>query len=281
MFRRTMTAMQSFFIADERAVRQESESKGDIFTKYGKILAALVLALAMCLGLTACGGGNSDSDNNDNTDPIQTAPPVIEGAVYDSAAGASAYGEYYGVWEGASGAKCDTLEVSAADGGMYFTFYKAGEITASGSAQVIEEYGKLYFFNEHDGCAYLAQGSTTELAIESLGTYVISSSGTDGADEAFADIADVWYLDGEKDGLSCIVILSDGQWGLGERSEAGEDFSTVDRGQLEQDPNDADQYYAHSSDFEGVTYDMHTPAEKDTFWWGGENDTYLRQANSQ
>ena len=102
-----------------------------------------------------------------------------------------------------------------------------------------------------------------------------------GADEAFADIADVWFPDGEKEGLSCIVILSDGQWGLGERTQAGEDFVTVDRGQLEQDPDDADQYYARSSAFDDVTYDMHTTAEKDLLWWGGENDTYLRQADSQ
>ena len=53
------------------------------------------------------------------------------------------------------------------------------------------------------------------------------------------------------------------------------------RGQLEQDPDDADQYYARSSTFDDVTYDMHTTAEKDLFWWGGENDTYLRQADSQ
>ena len=181
--------------------------------KYGKILTAFMLALAMCLGLTACGGDNG-GDSNDNNDSIQTPPPVIEGAAYDSAADASAYGEYYGLWEGSSGAKCDTLAVSATDGGMYFTFYKDGEIMASGCAQVIEEYDQLYFFNEHDGCAYLARGGATELAIESLGTYAISGSGSNGADEAFADIADVWYLDGEKDGLSCIVILSDGQWGL-------------------------------------------------------------------
>ena len=188
--------------------------------KYGKILTAFMLALAMCLGLTACGGDNG-GDSNDNNDSIQTPPPVIE------------------------------------------------------------EYDQLYFFNEHDGCAYLARGGAAELAIESLGTYTISGSGSNGADEAFADIADVWYLDGEKDGLSCIVILSDGQWGLGERTQAGEDFVTVDRGQLEQDPDDADQYYARSSAFDDVTYDMHTTAEKDLFWWGGENDTYLRQADSQ
>ena len=136
-------------------------------------------------------------------------------------------------------------------------------------------------FNECDGCAYLARGGTTELAIESLGTYTISGSGSNGADEAFADIADVWFPDGEKDGLSCIVILSDGQWGLGERTQAGEDFVTVDRGQLEQDPDDANQYYARSSAFDHVTYDMHTTAEKGLLWWGGENDTYLRQADSQ
>lgn len=127
----------------------------------------------------------------------------------------------------------------------------------------------------------MARGGATELAIESLGTYTISGSGSNGADEAFADIADVWFPDGEKDGLSCIVILSDGQWGLGERTQAGEDFVTVDRGQLEQDPDDADQYYARSSAFDDVTYDMHTTAEKDLLWWGGENDTYLRQADSQ
>ena len=90
----------------------------------------------------------------------------------------------------------------------------------------------------------MARGGATELAIESLGTYAISGSGSNGAGEAFADIADVWYLDGEKDGLSCIVILSDGQWGLGSALRPGEDFVTVDRGQLEQDPDDADQYYA-------------------------------------
>lgn len=28
---------------------------------------------------------------------------------------------------------------------MYFTFYKDGEIMASGCAQVIEEYDQLYF----------------------------------------------------------------------------------------------------------------------------------------
>ncbi|MDY5333310.1 MAG: hypothetical protein SPG84_00225 [Vescimonas sp.] len=55
----------------------------------------------------------------------------------------------------------------------------------------------------------------------------------------------------------------------------------MDRGQLEQDPDDADQYYARSSAFDDVTYDMHTTAEKDLLWWGGENDTYLRQADSQ
>ena len=108
-----------------------------------------MLALAMCLGLTACGGDNG-GDSNDNNDSIQTPPPVIEGAAYDSAADASAYGEYYGLWEGSSGAKCDTLAVSATDGGMYFTFYKDGEIMASGCAQVMEEYDQLLGTDELD-----------------------------------------------------------------------------------------------------------------------------------
>ena len=127
---------------------------------------------AGCAGAAAHSGqappllwnGDNAGDSNDNNDSVQTPPPIIEGAAYDSAADASAYGEYYGLWEGSSGAKCDALAVSATDGGMYFTFCKDGEVMASGCAQVIEEYDQLYFFNAHDGCAYLARGSATELA---------------------------------------------------------------------------------------------------------------------
>ena len=65
----------------------------------------------------------------------------------------------------------------------------------------------------------------------------------------------------EKDGLSCIVILSDGQWGLGAHSGRG---GLCHRGPRPtgQDPDDADQYYARSSAFDDVTYDMHTTAER-------------------
>ena len=38
--------------------------------KYGKILTAFMLALAMCLGLTACGGDNGGG-SNDNNDSIR------------------------------------------------------------------------------------------------------------------------------------------------------------------------------------------------------------------
>lgn len=251
--------------------------------KISRRMAALALALVMCLTLAACGGKKNQDDLNDDGDNngvVLQAPPVLEGAAYDSAADASGFDAYYGVWKGADDARCDTLEVSATEGGMYFTFYKDGQVTASGGAQVIPEYDSLYFFNEHDGSAYLTQGSASEMTVESLGTYTMDNSAAKPAG-AFSDIADVWFQDGELNGASCIVIESNGRWTLSERSATGEELAEVDHGYLEQDTGDAEQYAAHSDQFDDVTYDMHTTYERDTFWWGGENDTYLRQANSQ
>ena len=219
--------------------------------KISRRMAALALALVMCLTLAACGGKKNQDDLNDDGDNngvVLQAPPVLEGAAYDSAADASGFDAYYGVWKGADDARCDTLEVSATEGGMYFT--------------------------------YLTQGSASEMTVESLGTYTMDNSAAKPAG-AFSDIADVWFQDGELNGASRIVIESDGRWTLSERSATGEELAEVDHGYLEQDTGDAEQYAAHSDQFDDVTYDMHTTYERDTFWWGGENDTYLRQANSQ
>lgn len=147
--------------------------------KISRRMAALALALVMCLTLAACGGKKNQDDLNDDGDNngvVLQAPPVLEGAAYDSAADASGFDAYYGVWKGADDARCDTLEVSATEGGMYFTFYKDGQVTASGGAQVIPEYDSLYFFNEHDGSAYLTQGSASEMTVEFLGTYTMDNS---------------------------------------------------------------------------------------------------------
>ena len=123
---------------------------------------ALLFAGLLCLAMTACGSDDGDG----------TAPARIDSAPYDSAAECTGYDDFIGLWEGTDDAAGDTLEVTPTDGGMYFLIYSGEEVTVSGTAQEIPEYGCLYFFNQHDGNAYRTDGGTDGLTIGSFGTYV-------------------------------------------------------------------------------------------------------------
>lgn len=91
----------------------------------------------------------------------------------------------------------------------------------------------------------------------------------------FSDIADTWYLDGYENAESRIEINADGEWKLYEDDGDG-NYNMVDYGRLTQDPDAEEQYYAHSEVFDDCTYDMYMPLGQVSFWWGGENDTYMR-----
>ena len=89
----------------------------------------LIMALLMCLAITACG-------NDDSSDDDYRAPAVIEDAAYDSAAAYdSSYNEYLGLWAASDSDVCDALEVEAIDSGLYFTLYNGYDIVAAGNAQ--------------------------------------------------------------------------------------------------------------------------------------------------
>lgn len=125
----------------------------------------LIMALLMCLAITACG-------NDDSSDDDYRAPAVIEDAAYDSAAAYdSSYNEYLGLWAASDSDVCDALEVEAIDSGLYFTLYNGYDIVAAGNAQNVTEYAYIYFFNENDGKAYQVSGGTDGMTIESFGTF--------------------------------------------------------------------------------------------------------------
>ena len=227
----------------------------------------LVLALVMCLSLAACGD--------------RGAPGIIEDAPYDSAADPFGYDEYFGTWEGTGSAAGDTLEISAASGGMYFTLYSGDELAASGCAQNVPDYACIYFFNQHDGKAYqFASNGSGEMDLNTFGTFVMKMPAPRTSGE-FEDIADVWYLDGEAAAESIIKIDANGEWTLYERPGGEGDPVMVDYGYLEREFGVEEQYYAHSRQFEDVAYDMHMALDKTAFWWGGEGDAYLCSANTQ
>lgn len=236
----------------------------------------LILALTLCLTLAACGGSGGSGGSSD-------APDSFEGLVKDPDQMAD-FGTYAGAWRGEDGS---TLLVELAESGdeLRFALYDTEEyLTASGSIQYVPEYGFDYFYNEHDGVAYRTWSDESGgLHVDTLGTFAQMSGdipgGNDGTGsvEDYSALAGVWLLDAEADAASIIEIDQFGSWSLSERPGGDGDPTEVDRGTLEADPNDDGRYYAVSSQFEDVTYDV-TVVGDDVMYWGGENDYYQKMA---
>ena len=107
----------------------------------------LLLALVLCLSMTACGSDGADEDN------LYDVPDSFEGLVKDSEQMANLY-VYGGAWRGEDGS---TMIVATSESGdeVRFALYNADEeVTASGFIQFVPEYDYDYFYNEHDGVAY-------------------------------------------------------------------------------------------------------------------------------
>jgi hypothetical protein len=81
-------------------------------------------------------------------------------------------------------------------------------------------------------------------------------------------------FDGDPAAESILSIAADGSWELYERPGGDGDPARVDGGTL-REGGEAGVYYADSTDFDGVTYDMQA-VDEDVLYWGGEYDCYQR-----
>lgn len=240
--------------------------------KKAKKYLALLLALALCLGLTACGGGSSDD--------VSGPPDSFEGLVKDSERMPNLY-VYGGAWSDEDGC---TLIVATSDSGdeVRFALYDADEeVTASGFIQSVPEYDYDYFYNEHDGVAYRSWSDEVgALHVATLGTFTQMTGDAPGeniGDTGYESLTGVWYLDGAADADSIIVISAAGTWSLEERPGGDGDPTEVDWGTLSVNPDGEGLYYASSALFDDVVYDM-IVADYDVMYWGGEYDCYQRVA---
>ncbi len=244
--------------------------------KNWKKYLALMLALVMCLTLAACGGG-------DNADGEPTsAPESFEGMVKDDQQLVD-YGMYKGLWSGDDGSQ---LVVALNDDGdeMRFALYDVNEeLTASGYIQMVQEYSADYFYNEHDGVAHHSwMDDDGTLNVDSFGSFVYVSAveggeGGDGATGDYASLAGAWFMDADAAADSIIEIDEYGNWSLSERPGGDGDPTEVDCGTLEVNPAGEGQYFAVSTMFDDVVYDM-TVIGDDVMYWGGENDYYQKMA---
>ncbi len=244
--------------------------------KNWKKYLALMLALVMCLTLAACGGG----DNGDG-EPT-SAPESFEGMVKDGQQLVD-YGMYKGLWSGDDGSQ---LVVALNDDGdeMRFALYDVNEeLTASGYIQMVQEYSADYFYNEHDGVAHHSwMDDDGTLNVDSFGSFVYVSAveggeGGDGATGDYASLAGAWFMDADAAADSIIEIDEYGNWSLSERPGGDGDPTEVDCGTLEVNPAGEGQYFAVSTMFDDVVYDM-TVIGDDVMYWGGENDYYQKMA---
>ena len=244
--------------------------------KKSRNIAALVLALLMCLSLAACGDGDSGGSKDD--DISGGTPDTFEGMVKDSAYMASK-GMYSGDWVDPDKRE---LEIESSDDGqeLRFTIYASDEmITASGFIQTSPEYSADYFYNENDGIAYhcwFADDGT--LNVYSLGEFIRDDSDDD-VDERVKALAGVWYLDGDENSLNCLQIGLDGKWQLYEDVDG--EPTLVDRGISIRyiDENAFSAISVLTDDLEwnaqAVRYDI-SLADDNTLYWGGEYDCYMR-----
>lgn len=123
--------------------------------KNRKSYYSLLLALVLCLCLTACGGSDDtiDDGGEDYSGNEVNTPDSFEGMVKDSEL-ATNYAMYWGTWVDAD--NNSELIVAMADSGdeVRFDLYQDGSIEASGFVQFSQEYSGDYFYNEFDGWAH-------------------------------------------------------------------------------------------------------------------------------
>ena len=234
----------------------------------------LLLALVLCLSMAACGSDGADEDN------LYDVPDSFEGLVKDSEQMANLY-VYGGAWRGEDGS---TMIVATSESGdeVRFALYNADEeVTASGFIQFVPEYDYDYFYNEHDGVAYRSWfDEVGAMYVAAIGTFTKLTGDAPGeniGDTGYEALEGVWYLDGEAGAASCIEIDQFGNWTLYERVDGDGDMTEVDYGTLDVNPGDEGQYYATSTAFDDVVYDL-TVVGDSVMYWGGENDYYAKMA---
>ena len=173
--------------------------------KNRKSYYSLLLALVLCLSMTACGSDGADEDN------LYDVPDSFEGLVKDSEQMANLY-VYGGAWRGEDGS---TMIVATSESGdeVRFALYDADEeVTASGFIQFVPEYDYDYFYNEHDGVAYRSWfDEVGAMYVAAIGTFTKLMGDAPGENIGDGDpaVVDSGTIEVDPDGAGTYFAVSD------------------------------------------------------------------------
>ena len=90
----------------------------------------------------------------------------------------------------------------------------------------------------------------------------------------YTALAGDWYLDGDPAAGTLVQLPAAVRRNAQDTLGGDGDPARVDGGTL-REGEEAGVYYADSTDFDGVTYDMQA-VDEDVLYWGGEYDCYQR-----
>lgn len=130
----------------------------------------LLLALVLCLILTACGGSNDSGGKVENDE--DTPPATISNLATDTSVEYD-YSALMGTWTGEDDSVLTMEHIEDITNSERFRLFGSdNELLASGNIQYVEEYGYVYLYNEDDGIAHICwMNEDDTLYIDSFGTF--------------------------------------------------------------------------------------------------------------
>ena len=260
--------------------------------KHGKKYISLLLALLLCLALAACGSAEEPAAPQD--DPNEGLGGDLSEDAFN------AFTEFEGFWLGEANNDYDSMEIDAegnwtvylgneaADYGYlryepeWEALYAYSSLDDSGSRIAIQD-GQLYtaaygYFNPGEDMEYLYYEDTA-------GDEVPAWNGRlDGASDGYwswdselcqrnvSEFEGIWYYDGDLSSDAYLWIDDAGNWSWYYRT-TGEEPEEIDCGSFTYSTDEASTYYADSTMYDGLSYQVFE-LEEDVLVWGDEGEYY-------
>lgn len=242
----------------------------------------LLAALALCAMLLSCGTtadyDDMDGENMEETESIDMENDGLGGDVPER--GGSNTEEVQkvdvshlgGMWLPDTVGETDYLEIRPDD--STFTLYG--------------DYGEIdgwFGYDDADQTVYAYDAEGTGCVFEELedgriyfsmyGYFSPMYDGSDGEDNLAAyltpieDLAGEYYLNGDLSANVFLHIDAEGGWAYLERADGDAEAYAVDSGYLVASDTEMTTYYAHSTEYDGISYRVFE-FDSDTLLWGEE-----------